>query len=242
MNRKAISALVAMTAMPFFVEASSASVTFSYVGIANPVTVVAGNSTQAEVYLKEVLTGGSADVLSANNGLGGAGVALSITGSTGTSATITGFSGDAAFDGQSNPIFTTTTATLTENIGTDDTSGPEGSTSTVSGVTTRLVPLGMLSIGTTGAGTTTFSVGAYAPVVMGTPLIGGNTLDPADNLDYDITSTSPAYTGVETTQTTFTVTATGASVPEPAAMGMIALGGGLLLNRWRRPIAKPAQA
>jgi hypothetical protein len=229
MKRKTLSALVALAATPLFVEASSASVSFLYVGVPSPSSVTAGNSTSAEIYLQETLTGGSSDVITSNTGLFGAGVQLSITGHTGGSqATITNFNGDSAFDGSITPSFTNSTAGVTENIFVTDSMGPEGTASTVAGTTTRLVPLGLLNISTSAPGTTTFTVGEF----LANGIAGGNTLDNGGN-DYDSNSSNPAYTGVGTSTTTFVVTAT--AVPEPAAaLGMIVLGGGLLLSRWRR--------
>jgi hypothetical protein len=227
MKRKALSALVALAAVPFIAQASKASVTFLYVGVPSPSTVPAGSSTSAEIYLQETLTSGSADVVTANNGLFSAGVALSITGHTGGSqATITNFSGDSSFTGPIDPVFNTGSASLTEGTGLLDTSGPLGSTTTVSGTVTRLIPLGSLSILTNAAGTTTFTVGEF-------DTLHGNTLDFSGN-DYDTNNSNPAYTGVGTSTSTFVVTASPVAIPEPAAaIGMMVLSGGLLLSRWR---------
>jgi hypothetical protein len=202
------------------------------------VSVASGATVTVNLYLQETVTGTDSSLIASENGLFGAGVFVTKSGTTGDS-TVSSIAGNTAtepagFQGPLSSGTTTTSAHLLESTSTSDTTGgPSGTTtggnvSTVNGTTTTDVLLGTLTLkgGSVGS-TTTYTVESYKNFSGG----DGNTLTFTNIDDLDVTNTNPAYTGADNATFSFTVTVT----PEPSSLllcGLVVPGVGI--GVWRR--------
>jgi hypothetical protein len=214
-----------------------ASVTYSYVTDQSQYDGPAGGTITVNVYLKETLTGNSQSILmpSNENGLFGAGFKVSEVSnslpspSILTKATANDDSASQQFNGGAFNVVsvTNTVATLSESQSFSNTAGVQlGNHPALAG--TVSTPGNQIFLGTvtitegTSPGVTQFTLGAIGEA--------GTTVTYNDSDDLDGNSTSPAYTGVGRTLTTFSV-----GIPEPASMGLLgaSIAFGLLKRRRR---------
>ncbi len=213
---------------------ANATVMYSYVSDQANYSVLYGQTVTVNVYLKETLTQGSTSLLNSahENGLYSASFAVTAASNVLPSpSVVTGAAADSAeFDGGSSftvASHTSTTAHVNNSQGlSPDAAGVQlGNQPTLAGAVTtpaNEVFLGTITI-TAGysIAATTFNLGELN-------LSHGNTITYADDYDLDKNSANPAYSGVGTAITSFTVTAT----PEPCAVVVFLLGGvGCLIRR-----------
>jgi hypothetical protein len=233
---KSVKWLAAVACGVVMASAAQAAVVYDYVAGNTNYVANKGDVINVPIYLRETLTNGSTSVINADGGLYGASVALTRmtsglpadpSGFVGTAASVllnkVNFDGNSAVagvNGQGSP--SATDVSLTEAIGNSSPGVQTGNTGggAVPGVANQ-VYLGTVQI-TVGSGTTTFALKEYNTG-------GGNTITNNNFYDLDVDNASPAFTGVGTRTTTFTV-----SVPEPTSLGFVMGGGMLALARRRR--------
>lgn len=208
---------------------AQASIVYSYIGV----TSGSGSAQSVDIYLQEVVDGGSTSLLTSDKGLYNAAFAVAPFGSLPASgaATITGITDQAGASGNfaagiASSNFTASSARLMEGInGTFGTQGPIGTATTSGGQTTRTVLLGTIAF-QAGTQTTAFEVSRYDS-------FGGNTFTSQSQFDLDLSGAAGAqtYTGTGTAAGTFLIQA----VPEPASLGSLASAATcLVLSRRRR--------
>lgn len=206
--------------------AARAAVSYRYVTDQSTYYVTPGGSVQVPIFLQEFLSGGSTSVIASDQGLEGAGAAVSRFGAVPSDpAVVQGFAFNTAdFGGatffSANPAGSS--ANFAETADNLAVTGPVGTA----------VPGGNLEF----LGTLSIQAGAQllpgqsTQFSLGKRFGSGNTITFGNFYDLDQTSTNPAYTGVGTTTSTFTVT-----TPEPAAAGLLMTCGALLSAlRFRR--------
>lgn len=203
------------------------TVSFSYVAGAASYTVAPDSSVDIPLFLEETFTGGD-DLLSSEGGLFNAGVSISTSDTTEDS--ITGSQSDPGFAGPSSSTGTGTDNMLMEGAAID---GPYPDGTLNSATSTRLIPLGTVTIDTgSDVGTTTYDVDRYNS-------LGGNTLTARNLYDLDATNNN-GLPGVTDTTTVPTYPAATAStfelitVPEPASLALALLAVPGLVGRRRR--------
>jgi hypothetical protein len=228
-----------------------ADITYQYVTDQTSYSAGAGQSVTVQLFLQETLTAGSSSLILAENGLFGAGVFVTRSGSVPSNPTLiagpiapnqaaipNGFgTGGAA----SQVPATTTTAGILEGVALGVVnSGPTG---TAVNPNVRDVLLGTLTFTAGAAGTSTqFTIESYKNFSGH----DGNTNTATNGYDLDLAGGDPSapvpFTGADSFTNTFTVNAP-ASSPEPGtllltASGAILLGGGA----WRKRRAKNGPA
>jgi hypothetical protein len=209
---------------------AKSDVAYHYVTDQNAYSVAPGGSVSVPVYLFESLTPGSASVVAGDQGLEGAGAMISRTGAVPSDpAKPTDFTYNTADFGGLTAFTVNPAGSSASFVEAVDNSAPAGP----SGVAVAGGNLEFLGAFTISAGSqllpdqvTQFSLGKRVGV--------GNTITYGNFYDLDQTSVSPAYTGVGATQTTFTVTVSSDSAPEPSSLGLFAAAS-LLTLRTRRP-------
>lgn len=226
-------------------QTARAALVYEYVPDQTSYTVQPGSVVNVLVYLKETVTSPSTSLITADNGMLGAGVSLTrsaanlpanpsafITDATGVTRNLADFSGPGnvtGANGQGSP--TATDVAFSEAVGPTVLNGVQ--TGNTGGGAAPAVPgevyLGSVKIQAgSDKGTTTFAIRIHDPG-------NGNTLTNNNFYDldqFDAASGAPAYTGASQKQNTFTVVV--ADVPEPASLGLL-LGVGMFgLSRRRR--------
>src|SRR5262249_18422132 len=213
------------------------------------------------VYLQEILTGGSPSIIVPDGGLVGAGFYVTRTGTVPSGATTINSNGinpntNATNPGTPNDGFGSGGA-LSSQVANDGSAarlleGAAGTTQGPTGQSTptgRLILLGTVTLTAGAAGTvTTFSLQPYknAPTSLGGSGQNGNTLT-FNFTDVDVTNNTeqggppPVYTGAnDSVFQTFTVTV----APEPSSMLLCSLaicGGAYVAYRRRRGQASKLQ-
>jgi hypothetical protein len=214
---------------------AKAAIVYQYVTPLTSYTTASNVSLAVNIYLDEILSGGSTSLITSDGGLYGAGFSVTQTNNT-SSPALTALTGStttgAPFANGSYKTGITATNELagSENVANGTTSGPTP--------TAGLILLGTVTITPTSAGTYSFSLANYsAPAKTGgyTQTFGngpgGSTSLGYFDLDPNNTGTY-AYAGAASDPETFTVTVPG--VPEPMALGLISLASMGLLTRPRR--------
>jgi len=212
-------------------EAARAAVMFEYVSDKSSYQAAAGQVINVLVYLKETVTSPSTSVVTGDDGMysGGMDLVRLAAGLPASPSTITGVTFDTADFGAGGNTFKNVTAADTYFFETLDNALTHGVPlgNTGNGASASIpgqVYLGSFQITAGSApGTTNFNL----RVIPG----GGNTLTNVGN-DVDSNSTSPAYTGVGSKVTPFSVVV--ADVPEPGSLGLLVGIGALGLVRRRR--------
>lgn len=234
-------ALSAVAALGFAACGSAnAAVVYSYVTDQNSYNA-SGPTVTVNLYLKETLTDGSTSFLATDNGLSAFAVLVkqSANGLPPSASFISSVATDATdfplFNGPSTSFKSAAgdRAQLGGSIDVAATMGVEPGNvgGTVAGNTVASpsianeIFLGHIVV-TVGQGVTTFTVGALDPVNGTNTVTKANVFDLDTGLDGDGNPVT-SYTGVGTTTTSFTVS------PEPASLGVFAVGGLLALRRRR---------
>jgi MYXO-CTERM domain-containing protein len=215
-----------------FSHQASAAVVYSYIAQSHHYSGNPGDVIAVNVYLQEQLTA-SSDVpfLATEGGLSGFGVVAtqSPTGLPSSPSFLSAPISDAVdfggFKSNSPPDAAGDTATIAASINLGA-SGVQVNNGGANVAISNAVFLGTFSV-TVAPGTTTFTLGAVDPVN------GANTVT-KNGSDLDIQQDpfggpSTAFIGVGSGTTTFDVTA----APEPASLGVLAMGGLLVLRRRR---------
>lgn len=239
----AVLSVIAGTGLAFGGHQASGAVVYSYIAQQQHYSGNPGDVINVNVYLQEQLTAqGDSSFLATDGGLSGFVTVASLLSSTvpGSQSTLTGATAnptdfqvfntspkydfvDAAGDaGQlQGSADTAGVATGTVHPGAEVGNGPAGV------AISNAVFLGTLKV-TVGQGKTTFTLGALDPVFGGATTTANNVFD----LDLPpAASGAPdgAFTPVGSNVTQFDITA----APEPASLGVLAMGGLLALRRRR---------
>jgi PEP-CTERM motif len=216
---------------------AAAAVVYSYVTDKSSYTGAPGSSVVVDVYLKEDLTNGSTSFLASDNGLAAFAVLINKSNAPAAPATITG----SNVNGTDFPLFHANTMVVAGGAsasigGAIDVAatagvlpGNTGGGAVTGPAVSNEIFLGTLNVTVGSSGATTFTVGALDPVNGTNTVTKANVFDLDTGLDGDLNPTT-AYTAVGTTLTSFTVSA---PIPEPASMGLLAVGGLLALRRRR---------
>lgn len=203
---------------------AKATVIYSYAAGSSSYSGAVGSTVAVNLYLDETLTNNSTPYISANGGLGGAGAAVNVSGTTsGSPASITNGSFTAAPSFAGGPI----TTDYNQGTGNNLEFLEAIPTTAATGVmpVNQQVLLGTLNI-TVGSGTTTYSLTSLNDDTINgsNSNLGqtdGNTvtIDPPP-LGSDLDAPSASYSGADLAPAfTFTVS----PVPEPACLSMFAL-------------------
>lgn len=223
MLRGIIGAMVAVAA-----TISHAQVVFSYFTDTPVIAKAPGESFSVNLYLLEEVSAGGVSILSAESGLFGAGVTVSLESVGLTSPTqVTGVSSSSLFAGGLNDTeFTPTSASIQESVDFFASAGVPG---TSIGDGKRTVLLGSLSlvVGSTVGETSIFTIGPL-------PTLDG-TISFTSGYQFDLASSVPAWPAAASTSLSVT------AVPEPihgALCVSVLLLSAALLRRIRR---QPAQ-
>jgi hypothetical protein len=255
MKRTLLQACMAFALSLGMAGAARADVQFSYfavpeAGSVNPVTP--GGTVIYDVYVRELLTNGSAELANAQGGLTGAGFWIGFaSGSGGTTISAVAANTNTAvgFGNQVGTNFKQNNATDARLI--ESANGASNVQFSQVDATTFKALLGTVTLKAGTAGDTTFNVGAYknAPTTIGGSGQNGNTLfgaaDFSTNYDADVTNNAElgsgggpplSYTGANDLPFgQFTVST--AAVPEPSSMllcGFAVIGGGFAAYRRRK--------
>ena len=214
-----IAAVSGVLAIGFAAPLAHAAAMYSYAAGAAAYTGVGGQTINVPVFLVETNTPPGTSFLTQQQGLAGAGLAISRTIGT---ASLAGLSTNPAFGGISQSSFTAAAGSFTESVALTSSTGVGADAGT-----TRTF-LGSLQITAT-AVPTTFRLSAF---VNSNGSTGANTLTFDDFYDLDTTSVSPAFTAA--TPGLFTVSPP-VAVPEPASLTVLGVGS-IVLTRRRRTI------
>jgi hypothetical protein len=237
----AVLSVIAGAGLAFGSHQANGSVVYSYIAQQQHYSGNPGDVISVNVYLQEKLTAASdTSFLASDGGLSGFVTVASLLNSSvpGSQSKLTGATADTAdfqLFSNSNFNFVTSTGDAGQLQGSADTGGVTGTVHPGAEVgngpagtaISNAVFLGTMKV-TVGQGTTTFGLGAIDPVN------GGATTTAVDVFDLDLApeaSGAPtgAYTPVGTTVTQFDITA----APEPASLGVLAMGGLLAFRRRR---------
>jgi hypothetical protein len=221
-------------------RAGATPITYKYVTDQSTYTIATGGTATVKIYLQETLNGNTS-IINGNgeNGLLGAGFELlsnvrptNPSNITAVNPDSTDFNGSSPSHVNNAAVSNPNEADLTENITPTATVGVGLGNM---GAPANSVFLGSVTIvGGSTPGTTTFNLGEFD--ING--FNSGNTITNPDGVDLDNSNngglpyTGPAYTGVGTTLTPFSVTTL--SIPEPASTMLFAFGGIAALLRRRR--------
>jgi len=213
-------------------ETAQASVMFQYVSDKSSYQATASQVINVLVYLKETVTSPSTSVVTGDDGMysGGMDLVRLSANLPASPSTITGVTYNTADFGAGGNQFKSVTPTDTYYFETLDNSFAHG------------VPLGNTGNGASASVPGQVYLGSFQITAGSTPgttnfnlrrVQGatGNTLTNFGN-DVDADNTSPAYTGVGSTVTPFSVVV--ADVPEPASFGLLIGAGAMVLTRRRR--------
>jgi hypothetical protein len=242
-----ILALATICALPV-----RADITYQYITDQSTYNAAtAGQSVTVQLLLQETLTGGSTSLLASENGLFGAGVYVTRSGSVPASPTT--IAGPIAFNLSAVPAgfatggnnsavpATTTNAGVLESVSNATAGGPTGPTGTQVNASTRDVLLGTMTLTAGAAGTTTqFTIESYKNFST----FDGNTLTFTNGYDLDLAGGDPSapvhFNGADGFTNTFTVNVPGGTAsPEPGTLLLTASGAFLLAGgAWRRRRAK----
>jgi hypothetical protein len=229
-RRWAMVATVTVAAFGWAAAAAPAAVSYSYLTDTPAVNPNPGTTFMVQLFLQETVTTPSVSGLVAENGLYGAGLSITRTGTVPASPSVltgiapnrtaTGFPGG----GFSAPTNTATLIRATENEDTENLTIPGAQPVDLGGGVRRVFLFTLsLQAGTVPGQTTTYAIERYQPP------FNGFTVTHNNSYDIDIANDGFAHSGA--TGTTFTVTT---AVPEPGAMGMVGtVVAGLLLRRRR---------
>jgi len=214
------------------VQHAEAAVAYRYTTDKSSYTApAAGQSVSVQLFLQEVLTGGSSSLLAANRENGVATVAMRVARANGDSimATLAQNSGAGSdFTGPEGKSVTAALLTFSEAAGTSDPNVTFGNTqkgAVVNDPALSRIYMGTLTI-TAGANPSTFNL---LPYDAG----GGNTLSGKNFYDLDFNQSQPAadaFSGANSNPTSFTVSL----VPEPATFGLLGATAAIGLLRRRR--------
>jgi hypothetical protein len=206
---------------------------YFYVAGQTNYNVLANGQLQVPIYLEEVGNGSS--LLSSGNedGLSAAGFITTADSPPSSPATITGVTGNSAFDGGASPSFSSTSAKVLEFQDLLDSDGVQETSLTTD---VSVVNLGTLSIqaGAIGGQTTSFTIGPVFDSATG----AGNTFSFVSGYDLDNATDPSAPDGsalfYSSAPTTFSITTV---VPEPASLSLLMASGLLLVRSCRRDVA-----
>jgi len=210
------------------VQHAGAAVTYKYVTDKQTYSApAAGASVTVQLFLQEVLTGGSTSLLAPARENGVAGLGLKVTRGAGNSVLTALNQNGTDFAGPEQHSVTAALINFTEAPGNTQPNVLVGNTA--GGTVTNPAANGMIYMGsisiTAGSTATTFTVASY-------DTRGGNSLTGKTFYDLDFPQTIPAadaYTGASANPTNFTVV-----VPEPASFGIIGATVAIGLLRRRR--------
>jgi hypothetical protein len=240
--RKSLMVLSAAAGLTIASASAQASVVYSYVAYQNgsPVSNInlnaSGSPTVVQIFLDEALTAGSTSLISADNGLNTG--AFSVQETSGNTLATSAVGDSSIWSGG----FTEKTGDSNVNRRIGDATS---NTATLGPVpTASLISLGFVTITPDAtAGVTDFKVWSFGETatshgqtetignLFGAPSASGGFFD-IDNPASSSPSATGQFTGADADPTTFTVTVTGA--PEPATIGLAAVGMLGLLARRRR--------
>jgi hypothetical protein len=213
-------------------QAASAAVVYDYITDKPDYSANAGDTVNVAVYLRELVDGGSSSVINSDGGLFGAGFtvlrqngdASLKTAAADVGLNTTDFAGlpaIAGHNGQGSPSASEMAITQSISISAPTGVKPGNTGGGAASALSNAVYLGTIHI-VAGQSNSTFALKPYNTT-------GGNTITNNNFLDLDFDNASPAFTGVGSKLTTFTV-----SVPEPASIGLLVGLAGYGLIRRRR--------
>lgn len=208
------------------------AIVYSYVSDAQQYTAAQGSTVSVNIYLQEQTGVGDSSYIQQQGGIFAIGAQVSED-STGSAAMNSMASNTADFGGPNSSSFTPTLATFIEAIASPP--APDIQLGNTGGGVApaffNQVYLGKVSV-TVGSSPTVFTIGAVNDPIFG---IGEVTLTKSQSdLDLGLDSGGNALsnvTGVNGSTTSFTVAPTPS--PEPASLGLFAVGGLLALRRRR---------
>jgi len=217
-----------------FCQPANASIVYSYVTDSSTYLGAPGSTVQVKVYLKEALSGSSTSLLASENGLAGFNALVTEVSPPPSNGAMISTEGSNSND---FPLFNTDSNSADGSSGliagavpAGTTHAPQPGNGPVGTATAGEVYLGFFNFKVGGPGTSTpFVVGASDPVNGGNTTTLKNVYDLDTQTDQNGNPTN-LFTGVGTTTTRFVISA---PVPEPASVGVFALGGLLALRRRR---------